>query len=131
MTDSEAELALANLAKHYRQPVMPLRRFCTAMDEWANAIRENNHRPDGEFGHYDIKSHRHGHDYVEHLGHIIIDIQKSALLFRLLYIGEKRRTVRCPEHHGELQMGEWINDASTERCGHGCGGTGWMPCSPT
>lgn len=127
MTNEEAEKMLAELTEHYHQPVLPLRRVCQAISQWMDAIVTDCARPDKQFGPYDLKDSRHGAAYADHLLYIRTDIQKSALLFRLLYRGEKIRTVRCPEHHGVLSMQEWIGNPSHQPCPHGCGGTGWLP----
>ncbi len=66
-----------------------------------------------------------GHEYFEYLRHITLDIEKSALLWRLLYREEKLRTEKCPTHKGELNMDLWLRHPDAVRCV--CGGTGWLP----
>lgn len=112
MTDPEAEAALKALCKHYRQPVLPLSRFCEAVRTWFRAIERNNTDPSlGRPG-----RHTQGKDYFEQLRNIERDISKSNLLARLLHAGEKLRTVPCPEHKGH-----WTGDGKCQ-----CEGTGWL-----
>ena len=40
MTDAEAEAMLAQLSAHYRVPVMPIERYCEALNTWATCIGE-------------------------------------------------------------------------------------------
>lgn len=49
-------------------------------------------------------------------------IHKSNLLARLLYSGEKLRTVMCPEHKGIWSGIEWSDTV----CPHRCQLTGWV-----
>jgi hypothetical protein len=60
MTDAEANALLHLLSDHFRQPVMPLGRFCSAMRTWMRCIEQNNanSHPD------DL---RHGWRYYKHL----------------------------------------------------------------
>jgi hypothetical protein len=48
-------------------------------------------------------------------------ISRSHLLGRVLYSGEKVRTVQCPLHKGE-----WDGQAMLHGCPHQCDGTGWL-----
>lgn len=112
LTDEEAEAMLRQLSKHYRQPVMPVKRFCRAIRTWATQIEKiNRAAPDGRY--------RHGKAYARYLTGILIDIRKSNLLWRLLYCGEELRERPCPKHKGR-----W---SGIGRCEHGCGMTGWLP----
>ena len=52
-----------------------------------------------------------------------ITIAKSSFLYRVLYLGEPLRTVRCPVHQGH-----WSGAAMFEGCE--CGGTGWLRGGP-
>lgn len=38
MTDEEAEAALKELSKHFRQPVMPIGRYCKGLRDWQTAL---------------------------------------------------------------------------------------------
>lgn len=48
-----------------------------------------------------------------------IAIEKSNLLYRLLYLGESLRIAPCPQHKGH-----WSGDFGS--CLYGCGMTGWL-----
>lgn len=126
--DAGAEKMLEQLSKHYRQPVLPLNRFCDAITTWMRAIEQNNTeeeaRREHPLGRWRPED-QHGHSYWQHLGKIKTDIRKSGLLYRLLFKGEKLRTRRCPVHRGHQMLGP-----SKEACPHGCGFTGWLPEEP-
>lgn len=109
MTDQEAEEMLKQLAEHYNQPVMPLRKFCTAIRTWFRCIETA-----GAAG-------QQGTEYYKYLRSIEIDIQKSNLLGRLIYAGEKLRTIECPEHKGR-----WNGSAMLMGCEYNCDGTGYL-----
>lgn len=116
MTDAEAEEALAALEKHFKEPVLPLSRFCTAITTWFRAIERANEdvtllRPGRRIP---------GSDYFQMLRKIERDIRKSNLLARLLYGKEQLRTVRCLTHNGH-----WTGDGECA-----CEGTGWIKVSP-
>jgi len=67
-----------------------------------------------------------GSRYYEYLTTIITDIRKSALLWRLLYLGQKVRKTKCPTHAGKLAMNQWLGlQPGEEPCA--CNGTGWLP----
>lgn len=132
MTDEEAAEALKALAKHYRQPVLPLDRFCAAITTWFRAIEQNNTDPALRRGAPFLAEntwrpeYQHGHSYAGLLPRIETDIHKSYLLARLIYGGEKLRTRMCPLH-----LGHWDGPAQLgfpdQVCPHGCGGAGWLP----
>lgn len=112
LTDEQAEEMLARLSEHFREPVMPMTRYCAAFERWMQCIHDaqKDVRP-GEA--------RHGASYAGNLRHIWTDIKKSSLLGRLLYGGEKFRTRKCPKHDGR-----W---SGLSECEHGCDSTGWLP----
>lgn len=124
LTDAEAEALLAQLEHHYRQPVLPLYRFCDAITTWMRAIEQNNTeeaaRREHPLGRWRPED-QWGHSYWQHLSKIKTDIRKSELLHRLLYKKEKLRTQRCPVHKGHQYLGQH------PPCPHGCGLTGWLP----
>ncbi len=118
MTSEEAEDMLAKLSRHFNSPVMPLARFCTAIEQWMDCIEKLNlGEPDGL---------AQGHFYYMHLRQIRTDIRKSNLLARLLLVGEAIRTESCPEHKEHLDSQAMF----FSKCPHGCGGTGWLPAKP-
>lgn len=117
LTDEQAEAMLKRLTRHYHQPVMPINRYCDALREWAACIKELN-LPGRNYGKDLPEDHKHGQAYVNALDHILRDISKSNLLARLLYDGEKIRTIPCPEHNGH-----W---SGIMECAYGCQQTGWI-----
>ena len=122
MTDEQAEEMLSELTAHFREPVMPLKRFCSTMKKGAacveTGVREKH--PD---------AYQHGQEYSDVLFRVIIDIEKSCLLSRLFYYGQEPRTAKCPEHKGHWSGLEWRDprDGRGNVCPHGCGLTGWLP----
>jgi len=118
-TKEEAQELLARLERFYQQPVLPLHKFCAAIELWMDCIVKKNTDSDlaGEFA-----EGRHGHAYFPFLNQMRIDIRKSNLLGRLLYAKEKFRTRMCPVHKGH-----WDGNAMFfEKCPHLCDGTGWL-----
>lgn len=109
------EELFAELEKRLQEPVRPLGDFCTAVSTWFRCIVEMS-----KSGNYK-DGWAQGKDYAEHLMHIEIDIRKSNLLYRLLYLREPLRTRRCPIHDGH-----WDGQAMLRGCEHGCDGTGWL-----
>jgi hypothetical protein len=119
VTDDEANVLLKALSDHFKEPVMPVTRYCDALRTWMTCIEKLNNEPADEFK----TRWCQGSAYHMHLGHISTDIQKSNLLARLIYEGEKFRTERCPIHNGHLDMGVMFN--ATAPCPHGCDFVGW------
>lgn len=119
LTEEQAQGLLDILKRHYKQPVLPMSRFCEAITTWFRCI-ERNAREWEKKGEPD---RAHGHSFAKHLGDIERNIRKSNLLARLLYGGEKLRRERCPVHDGR-----WSGlEHPGARCPHGCGHTGWIP----
>ena len=124
LTDEQAEALLKKLAKHYREPVSPVSRYCNALRTWATLIEEGNlpgrrtaYLPEGEEEVQMLEDYRH--PYAEQLNVILRDISKSNLLARLIYEGAPLRTIPCPRHKGK-----W---SGISECPYGCGETGWLP----
>jgi hypothetical protein len=114
--EKEAQELLARLERFYQQPVLPLHRFCEAIELWMDCIFKNNTDPAL------VESGEPDQAYFRFLGQISIDIRKSNLLGRLLYAKEKLRTRMCPIHKGH-----WDGNAMFfEQCPHLCDGTGWL-----
>lgn len=125
---AQAEELLRALAEFYREPVMPISRYCTALETWANCIKMNNGMypaaliPEG----FAMPKHGDGHgaSYVAVLPGMLTDLRKSNLLYRLLYRGQPLRKRPCPQHRGHWSG--W----SIEPCPHGCSDgmnlTGWL-----
>lgn len=113
----EARELLQHLEQFYKEPVLPLGKFCYAMERWMDCIVKNNTDPtlmQGEAG--------HGYRYFRSLSQMRIDIRKSNLLGRLLYAREPLRTRMCPLHKGHYD-GETM---FFKKCPHLCDGTGWL-----
>lgn len=116
LTDEEAEALLKKLSKHYGQPVMPVRRYCDALWTWMDCVedayKEDGAKPTSKFA-----------DIAPRMRSLRTAIQKSNLLWRLIYGGEPLRTKKCPVHQGHWSgLPHPDND-----CEHGCELTGWIP----
>lgn len=115
MTDEEAEAMLEKLSRHYNEPVMPVKRYCSALETWAKCIVELNEKP--------TKGFKQGYDYYKHLYKVFRDIKKSNLLWRLIYEGEELRTEPCPQCNGEWNGQVMIG---TQKCQSACEDIGWL-----
>lgn len=109
--EQEAKEALAALKKYHGLPMMSIGVYCNAFNIYLKCLQEL------EEGH-----RREYHQYLTQIG---IDIEKSNLLWRLLYNGQKLRTKMCPIHKGH-----W-SGCAPEPCPEGCSNgidiTGWLP----
>ncbi len=114
LTDKQAQAMLDRLTNHFGYPVRPVYQYCDALNEWAHQISALNQAAGDD-------SSRHGSEYYLHLRNIMIDIRKSNLLWRLIYVGEKVRTEPCPIHNKK-----W-SGINLDGCFYGCGETGWLP----
>lgn len=112
MNDHEANEMLRRLSEHFHQPVMPVSRYCDALETWMRQVVALNRDPQ-------TPEWSHGHRYFTILSNIATDIRKSNLLWRLIYAGEPLRTEPCPKHQGR-----W---SGILPCEHGCDSTGWLP----
>lgn len=112
LTREEAEAMLVRLTAHYKEPVMPIGRYCLALKMWQGALRDV------------AKSDSLG-TLSKSVDHAFLAIRKSNLLFRTLYLGQAMRTTKCPKHDGR-----W-SGCTAEPCPHGCSVgmnvTGWLP----
>lgn len=105
LTDEEAAAMLARLSEHFREPVMPVGRYCNALQTWSD-------RMIARFGGYESRE-------AGMLNWVALQIRKSCLLARMIYGGEDLRTRECPDHKGQ-----W---SGIGVCRHGCEETGWIP----
>ena len=110
--DKQADELLAALKEYYHEPVMPISKYCNALRAWANALSDRS---------YDHPNEKRFADLESQVRHVFLQIQKSNMLYRLLYRGEPARTIKCPKH-----LGKWSFSFS-EICEHGCQLTGWLP----
>lgn len=134
MTNDEVNKLLKQLTAHFGEPVMPVSKYCKALETWANIMCERD-----KFA--DDKSY---YRYINQINDIRLSIYKSNLLWRLIYCGEELRTEKCPEHKGHWvgpsaiwnkfkmnERGDFIRDENgdvvlmDDYCG--CDGTGWLP----
>lgn len=151
LTDEQANAMLAALSRHFRQPVMPVNRYCEALRTWQTALDDRARRLKEELfpgiggdskdpatvkAYEDYKAAtkkgapevsgvsdlKRYEDMADQVGYVFLSISKSNLLARLLYNGEKLRETICPEHKGKWSGIEW----SESRCPHGCQLTGWI-----
>jgi hypothetical protein len=106
---------LEQLSAYYGQPVKPVGDFCATIRKFVNTVIEASDHPDA--CKYDNKADR--------LASAILDVEKSNLLYRMLYLGEEPRTKRCPVHKGRWS-GCVFEDGHCE-CQHGANVTGWLP----
>lgn len=120
LSDQDALDMLDKLRTHYNQPVIPLGRVCNAIYDWAEALRDLAKRTKA-----DGRTQHQGSAYLDHLSHITMDINKSGLLFRLLYLGDELRTDMCPTHNGHMNISMWCGNPAAGNCE--CDGTGWLP----
>ncbi|HET7871217.1 MAG TPA: hypothetical protein VFL42_01820 [Terriglobales bacterium] len=95
-SEEEAQELLAKLEQFYKQPVLPLGRFCAAIELWMECVIKNNTDP-ALVADYRPEMLQ---PYFKQLPQIRMDIRKSNLLGRLLYAKEKFRTRTCPLHKG-------------------------------
>lgn len=95
------------LREFFGEPCLPVSKYCKSLETWARLRGEK----DPEF----VKTCRE----------IIVDIHKSCLLDRLIYVGEEVRTEKCPKHKGEWNGKSFNGDCE---CAAVCGCvTGWLP----
>ena len=179
LTKDEAEAMLKQLSAHFKEPVMPVSRYCHALKTWQRALYERASRlmeslypvvhssertPDGratpeteaalalyraerdvtdriaaahragqeptdrDYALEDLRSHER---LSETVGQVFLQIQKSNLLWRLIYGGQELRTTPCPEHKGKWSGCMWPKDEKDVcACMDGCNVTGWLPDPP-
>ncbi|MFO0579096.1 MAG: FHA domain-containing protein [Polyangia bacterium] len=127
-SQAQAEELLRALSAYYQEPVLPISRYCSALEAWAGCIQMNNYRRPSAMipeGFAQPQEDGHGATYAAILPAILTDIRKSNLLYRLIYRGQPLRKRPCPQHRGHWSG--W----SSEPCPHGCSDgmnvTGWLP----
>src|SRR6266851_8069340 len=86
----EVKLARSVMEQYYGDVVYPLDKVCWTIYQWVQCIEDLNH-PDVVA--QDPTRWRQGQDYYKWLQYIWIDIRKSNLLGRLLYLKETFRTI--------------------------------------
>ncbi len=115
MTDEEAEALLKQLSDHYKQPVMPVQRYCDALRAWENVLWQN----------------ADTQEIAKAASATFMAIVKSNMLSRLIYDGEKVRTRKCPIHDGHWSGCRWdepfCDCQMMENGEYGSNVTGWLP----
>jgi len=120
MTDEEAQEMLKELSKHFKEPVLPISKYCGALRTWQRCVYES-YQEEKEAG----EAHPCFQHLVSSMEDVELAINKSSLLWRLIYNREDLRTKKCPVHKGK-----WSGVPSPESdCEHGCDLTGWVPDS--
>lgn len=118
LSQEQAQQMLRELSDHFQEPVQPISSYCQSLMAWANAvIKLNNDSPPHHW--------THGHTYYMHLNTIMRDIMKSNLLYRLIYEGQKLRSVPCPTHQGSWSG--CVPEPCPDGCSDGSNVTGWLP----
>lgn len=147
--EEQAQAMLKELRAFYKQPVMPISKYCDALRTWQRCMYDRAidlraelfpgiHGDDGplrekawndsnlamknriEESNYAVQDLHRFETVAESINFVAIQISKSALLDRLLYVGEPLRTKKCPTHKGT-----WSGLFGD--CEHGCELTGWLP----
>lgn len=114
MSSDEAELMLAKLAVHFREPVLPVSRYCNSLRTWRECVIEA-WKSDG------ATEESRFSGLVRSIWDVELAIDKSSLLDRLIYWGEPLRTRKCPKHQGHWSgLPHPANNCE-------CGLTGWLP----
>jgi len=127
-SEDEAQAMLRALVRYYKEPVMPMSKYCAAFITWSHAIESNREDFIGEFGNEAMLE-------IANIAPLIqTAIMKSSLLSRLLYAGQELRTEKCALHKGHWAglYSERPNLASlgiTEECTcwDGWEASGWVP----
>lgn len=118
--EAEMNEKLRELEKYYGEPVMPVSQYCKAFRTWAECLVEADKEAQAEG-----KNPSHGLRFVQHLPEILLAIQKSNLLFRLIYMKLPARKKKCPVHKGSWSGCVWGDDVC--ECVVGSNVTGWLP----
>lgn len=130
MQDGVIEAGLEHVAKAFD----PERRagvallpddICHVLIAWAGKVQEAAHaaekryRPSSGFASDSTAAHIAAEAYEVAIHEVMLAVEKSNLLARMIYGGEALRITKCPEHKGH-----WTGNG---KCPHGCGLTGWLP----
>jgi hypothetical protein len=106
-----AEDMLKRLSEHYGQRVAPVSKYCEALESWAEVVNSKDYTRVDESA-IDV---------------LRLAIYKSNLLYRMVYLGEPLRTIKCPTHDGHWS-GMHFSDKPPCECTDRAGNiTGWLP----
>jgi len=112
---------LCRLVQHFGEPVMPISKYCEAFEIYANVLIKK-HEAILSSGSNDDYDHDYSKEVVSLIKRSKVDIHKSNLLFRLIYLGQPLRKEKCSIHKGE-----WNGQAQCfYGCVLGCDGTGFL-----
>ena len=116
--------SLEELAKHFKQPVRLVSEYCDALYTWLDVVRKEH----GEDAGPQFQDVRHPWSkLLEAEGTVRLAIEKSCLLNRLIYMGQKLRSEKCPIHKGRWSgYGHCHNDPPCH-IAPGYDITGWLP----
>lgn len=148
LSAEEAERMLVRLKGYFKEPVQPVSKYCKALRTWQKLLEERLDRerfrlfPDtapgteasqakiawaeyytalnAEFSD-EYSNLQHYHLMVDYVRYVFIQISKSNLLYRLIYLGKEPMKEMCPVHKGR-----WSGIPSEPpECG--CDALGWLP----
>lgn len=147
MDREEAEKMLETLTKFYKEPVMPIGRYCATLRQWQSLLRQRAERelvrlypgasgdlPAQEAAYEAYRKDQEAKDpklshlrayqsAVSNVDFAFLQISKSSFLDRALYGREPLRTEMCPTHKGK-----WSGLDFNGECP--CSFTGWLPAKP-
>lgn len=105
-------------------PVMPVSFFCDALKTWNRLYSMPPPFADSSENDEDTKRRR---ALGEQVSHVFIQIMKSNLLHRMIYMGEKPREKYCPVHKGRWSGCKIEEDTECKgACMSGSNVTGWL-----
>jgi hypothetical protein len=102
-------------------PVMPITFVCDALKTWARLYAAPAQPPEDE------EMNKRRLDIGEKASFVFLQIMKSNLLNRMLYVGEAVREEPCPIHKGRWSGCKLISDMECKgACASGSNVTGWL-----
>lgn len=110
LTPERAEELLAELSAYYGERVTTASMHCAALREWVRVMGESGYAP----------------HVAEAFNSVYLNLMKSNLAHRLVYLGEPVRTEPCPKHKGHWSGCRFFDDDPCE-CMSGSNVTGWLP----
>lgn len=121
---SEEEIDRFLEAVKHGIPVMPVTFFCDALKTWNRLYSMPSPQADLGGGDEETKRRR---VLGEQVSHVFIQIMKSNLLHRMIYMGEKPREKYCPVHKGRWSGCKMEEDTECKgACMSGSNVTGWL-----
>src|SRR5215216_1892787 len=112
MSDEPKEIPLENIqfvtGSFMGERKATVNEYCKALDEYIAAISEEHKEESEDWPSKQLK--QLADDYRQHF----ITIRKSNFLYRLLYLGERVRTEKCPEHKGKWSGYGWRRECACQ-----------------